>query len=54
MLRYMHCTGCKGNKYHPFKGAMGEISNFYNFSPRMLVFGTHITPIITIHAVKFH
>ena len=35
-------------------GAMGEISNFYNFSPRLFIFVTHIPPIITIHAAKFH
>ena len=34
------------------KGAMGEISNFYNFSPRLFIFGTHIPPIISIHAAK--
>ena len=32
---------------------MGEISNFYNFSPRLFIFVTHISPIITIHAAKF-
>ena len=31
-----------------------EISNFYKFSPILLIFGIHIPPIITIHAVKFH
>ena len=35
------------------KRAMGEISNFYNVSPRLFIFGTHIPPIITIHAAKF-
>ena len=35
------------------RGAVGEIWNFYNFSARMLIFGTHIPPIITIHAAKF-
>ena len=35
-------------------GEMGEISNFYNFPPRMSIFGTHIPPIINIQAAKFH
>ena len=33
---------------------MGEISNFYNFSPRIFIFGSHIPPIITIHDANFH
>ena len=35
-------------------GALGEISNFYNFPPRLLNCVTHIPPIITMHASKFH
>ena len=35
-------------------GAIGEICNFYNFPPRMLIFGTHIPPVVTMHAAKFH
>ena len=42
-----------GGQLH-LRGAMGEISNFYNFSPRMPLFVTHVPPIITIHVVKFH
>ena len=34
------------------RGAMGEISNLYNFLPRLFIFGTRIPPIITIHAAK--
>ena len=41
-----------GNRW--IKGAMGEISNFYNFPPRMLVFGTHMPPAVTMHAAMFH
>ena len=33
---------------------MGEISNFYNFAPRMLIFGTHMPPSVTIQAAKLH
>ena len=33
---------------------MGEISNFYNLSPRLLIFGTHISSVITTHSSKFH
>ena len=33
---------------------MGEISNFYNFPPRMLIFGTHMPPAVSMHAAKFH
>ena len=36
------------------RGAMGEISNFCNFSPRLLIFGTHIPSVITTHTSKFH
>ena len=35
------------------RGEMGEISKFYNFSSRLFIFGTHIPPIIAIHAAKF-
>ena len=35
------------------RGAMGEISNFYNLSARLLIFNTHIPPIITTHISKF-
>ena len=40
--------------YNTLSGAMGEISNFYNFSPRLFIFGTHIPPILTIHVAKFN
>ena len=30
------------------RGAISKISNLYNFSPRLLLFGTHIQTIITI------
>ena len=33
---------------------MGEISNFYNFPPRMLIVDTHMPPAITMHAAKLH
>ena len=36
------------------RGAMGEITNFYNLSPRLLMFGTHIPPVTTMNAAKFH
>ena len=32
---------------------MGEISNFYNLSARLLIFNTHITPIINTDTSKF-
>ena len=62
--RYMRCIGecttaikagqCR--RWVPsissFKGAMGEISNFYNLSPRLFMFGTHIPHMISIHAAK--
>ena len=32
---------------------MGKISNFYNLSARLLIFNTHIAPIITTHTSKF-
>ena len=32
------------------RGEMGEISNFYNFTPRMLIFGTHMPPAVTMRA----
>ena len=34
------------------KGAIGEISNYYTFSPRLFIYGTHIPPVITIHAAS--
>ena len=39
---------------HILRGAMGEISNFYNCPPRMLIFGTLMPPAVTMHAAKFH
>ena len=33
---------------------MVEVSNFYNLSPRLFIFGTHIPPILATHASKFH
>ena len=33
---------------------MGEISNFYNFPTRMLIFGTHMPPTVTMHDAKSH
>ena len=35
------------------RGATGEISNFYNLSVRLLVFNTHIPPIINTHTQNF-
>ena len=35
------------------RGALGEISNFYNSSARLLIFDTRIPPIITTHTLKF-
>ena len=35
------------------RGAMGEISNFYNLSARLLIFNTYIPPIINTHTSKF-
>ena len=32
---------------------MGEISNFYNLSARLLIFNTHIPPIINTQTSKF-
>ena len=32
---------------------MGEISNFYNLSASLLIFNTHIPPIINTHTSKF-
>ena len=32
---------------------MGEISNFYNLSARLLIFDTHIPAIISTHTSKF-
>ena len=37
----------------PLRGAMGEISNFYSLSARLLIFNTHIPPIINTHTSKF-
>ena len=31
------------------RGATGEISNFYNLSDRLLIFNTHIPPVINTH-----
>ena len=35
------------------RGAMDEISNFYNLSARLLIFNTHIPPIINTHTSEF-
>ena len=35
------------------RGASGEISSFYNLSARLLIFNTHIPPIINTHTSKF-
>ena len=35
------------------RGVMGEISNFYNLSARLLIFNTNIPPIINTHTSKF-
>ena len=35
------------------KGGIGEISNFYNLSARLLIFSTHLPPIINTHTSKF-
>ena len=36
------------------RGAMGKISNFYNLSARLLIFNTHIPPILqNTHTSKF-
>ena len=35
------------------RGAMGEISNFYNLSAWLLIFDTYIPPVITTHTSKF-
>ena len=32
---------------------MGEISNFYNLSARLIIFNTHIPRIINTHTSKF-
>ena len=47
-------SGFDEDRLHTLRGAMAEISNFYNFLPRLFIFGTHIPPIITIHAAKCH
>ena len=44
----------KRDRSDALRGAMGEISNFYNFLPRMLIFGTHMPPAVTMLAAKFH
>ena len=49
----MNLIGFVGGSPGELRMAMGEISNFYNFSHRLLIFGTHIPPITTIHAAKF-
>ena len=33
--------------------SMGEISNFYNSPPRMLIFSTLMPPAVTMHTAKF-
>ena len=45
---------CRSSEVLNLRGAMGEISNFYNFPPIMLFFGTHMHPAITMHSPKFH
>ena len=37
----------------PLRGAMDEISNFYNIPPRMLIFSPHKPPAVTMHAANF-
>ena len=37
----------------PLKGGTGEISNFYNLSARLLIFDSHIPPIIVTRTSKF-
>ena len=46
---------CKGGNEPSgcLRGAMGEISNFYNLSARLLIFDTHIPAIKTTHTSKF-
>ena len=39
-------------KRNNLSGATGEISIFYNLSPRLLIFDTHVPPIITTHNSK--
>ena len=43
---------CWGSIYQ-LRGATGEICNFYNLSARLLIFNTHIPPIINTHTSKF-
>ena len=31
---------------------MGDIANFYNLSPRLFIFATHIPPILTTRTVR--
>ena len=45
---------CKKAGNNEVMSINGEISNFYNLSPRLLFFGIHVPPRITIHAAKFH
>ena len=47
-----HCQPPCCGRY--LMGATGEISNFYNSSARLLIFNTHIPPIINTHTSKFH
>ena len=44
---------CVANSFNELKGAMGEISNFYNLSARLLIFNTHISPNINTRISKF-
>ena len=52
--RLLHIGGPEQNKNDTkLRGATGEISNFYNLSARLLIFNTHIPPIIIAHTSKF-
>ena len=31
------------------RGAVGEVFNFYSIPPRILIFGTHMPPAVTMH-----
>ena len=46
---------CKGGNEPPvsLRGATGEISKLYNLSARLLIFNTHIPPVINTHTSKF-
>ena len=51
-------SGSNGNKIQMtfaknLRGATGEISSFYNLSARLLIFNTHIPPVINTHTSKF-